>query len=135
MNEAEMKARTKAFALRTVRLVESLPRTRAADVIGRQLLRSATSVGANCRAVCRARSGADFLNKLAVVEEEDDESCYWLEILIDAGVMPRARLAALLAESNEITAILVASIRSAKRVQKRLSARTADPKSRIQNPK
>ncbi len=115
MNEDEMKARTKAFALRVIRLTEALPRTRTAEVIGRQLLRSATSVGANYRAARRAKSTADFIHKLGTVEEEADESGYWLEMLAESGVMKPARLAPLLKESDELTAIVVATIRSAKR--------------------
>ena len=79
MQAEELKKRTKDFALRIIKLVEYLPRTKTADVIGRQLLRSATSVGANYRAACRARSRADFVSKICVVEEEADESAYWLE--------------------------------------------------------
>ncbi len=115
MNETEMKARTKAFALRVIRLTEALPRTRVADVLGRQLLRSGTSVGANYRSARRAKSNADCINKLAMVEEEADESGYWIELLADAGVMSATRLAALARECDEITAILVATIMSAKR--------------------
>ncbi len=115
MNEDEMKARTKAFALRVIRLTEALPKTRTADVVGRQLLRSATSVGANYRAARRAKSIADFISKLGTVEEEADESGYWLEMLGDAGVIPASRLSSLIKECDEITAIVVATIRSAKR--------------------
>jgi four helix bundle protein len=115
MTEAELKGRTKAFALRVMKLVDALPKTRAADVVGRQVLRSATSVGANYRSACRARSQADFLNKLGMVEEEADETGYWLELLADAGLIKPARLADLMGECNEITAIIVASIRTSRR--------------------
>ena len=115
MTEEEMKARSKVFALRIVRLVEALPQTRTADVLGRQLLRAGTSVGANYRAARRARSTADFINKLSIVEEEADECAYWLELLADAGVMKGALLEPLIQEANELTAIIVASIRTAKR--------------------
>jgi four helix bundle protein len=114
MTPEEMKARTKAFALRVVKLVEALPRTRTADVLGRQLLRAGTSVGANYRAVRRAKSKADFINKLVIVEEEADESAYWLELLADAGVIKPSQLAPLTKEANELTAIVVATIRSTK---------------------
>ncbi len=107
--------RTKAFALRTMKLVDALSRKRSANVIGRQLLRSATSVGANYRASQRARSKAEFIAKLGIVEEEADESCYWLELLSDGNVLPPRRLADLLKEADEITAIIVASLRAAKR--------------------
>lgn len=109
-----MKARTKAFALRVIRLTESLPATRAADVIGKQLLRSATSVGANYRASRRARSRADFINKLGIVEEEADESSYWLELLVESGLVPHDKLADLMRECDEITPIIVPSIRTAR---------------------
>ena len=115
MNQQEMKDRTKAFALRVTRLVQSLPRTREAEILGRQLFRSATSVGANYRAVCRAKSRADFISKLGTVEEEADESAYWLELLGDAGIVKRSLLSSLSKECDEVTAIIVATIRSAKR--------------------
>jgi len=115
MDDTAMKARTKAFALRVIKLTESLPTTRAADVIGKQLLRSATSVGANYRASRRGKSRADFIHKLAIVEEEADESSYWLELLVESGIVPPAKLADLMRECDEITAIIVASIRTAKR--------------------
>src|SRR3990170_2913517 len=114
MTEDAMKARTKAFALRVIKLTESLPATRAADVIGKQLLRSATSVGANYRASRRARSRADFVNKLGIVEAEADESAYGLELLVESGIVPHAKLADLMRECDEITAIIVASVRTAK---------------------
>ncbi|MFM6245126.1 MAG: four helix bundle protein [Dolichospermum sp.] len=82
MNEQQFKTRTKQLALRVIRLVESLPNTKTADVIGKQLLRSATSVGANYRSACRAKSTADLIAKLSIVEEEADETLYWLELLI-----------------------------------------------------
>ena len=115
MDHEAMKARTKAFALRVVKLTESLPSTRAADVIGKQLLRSATSVGANYRASRRGKSRADFIHKLTIVEEEADESAYWLELLVESGIVPQAKLTDLMRECDEITAIIVASIRTAKR--------------------
>lgn len=85
MNAEEFKTRTKEFALRIVRLVEALPRNRACDIIGKQLLRSGTSAGANYRAACRARSQADFIAKMGIVEEESDESVYWIELLVESG--------------------------------------------------
>ena len=114
MDQDAMKTRTKAFALRVIKLTESLPATRAADVIGKQLLRSGTSVGANYRASRRGKSRADFIHKLAIVEEEADESAYWLELLVESGIVPPAKLADLMRECDEITAIIVASIRTAK---------------------
>jgi four helix bundle protein len=111
----DLKRRTKQFALRVIRLVESLPRSRTADVLGRQLLRSGTSVGANYRAACRARSRAEFQAKLGIVEEESDESAYWMEILIDAGLVKSKLVEPLLGEANELTAIMVASINTSRR--------------------
>lgn len=108
--------RTQEFAVRVIDLVDSLPRKRkSCGVIGSQLLRSATSVGANYRAARRGRSNAEFLSKLGIVEEESDECVYWLELLIRAKVFTPKRLAPLLQEANEIVAMVVASIRTAKR--------------------
>ncbi len=110
----EMKKRTKAFALRVVRLVEVLPATRTADVIGKQLLRCGTSVGANYRAACRARSQADFISKMGIVEEEADETIYWIELLVESGLVKEDRVANLLDETNQIVAIVVSSIKTAR---------------------
>jgi len=114
MDAEELKLRTKQFALRIIKLSESLPKTHTAEVIGRQLLRSGTSVGANYRAACRARSHAEFIAKIGVVEEEADETLYWLELLVEGKIVPPERLAALMAEANELLAIFVASGRTAK---------------------
>ena len=110
----DLKQRTKQFALRVIRLVESLPRNRTAEVIGRQLLRSGTSVGANYRAACRAKSRADFISKMGTVEEEADESLYWMELLIEAGIVKQELLAPLMQEADELLAITVASINTAR---------------------
>jgi four helix bundle protein len=93
MNEAEFKERTKRLGLRVIDLVESLPKTKTAEVIGRQLLRSATSIGANYRAACRGKSTADVLAKLAIVEEEADETDYWLELLAESRTVDENRVA------------------------------------------
>ncbi len=114
MSNENLEARTKRLALRVIRIAEALPAGRAADVIGRQLLRPATSVRANYRAACRARSWADFVSKLGIVEEEADETGYWLELLEESGLVNPPRLADLKAECNELTAIIVASIRTAR---------------------
>ena len=111
----DIRERTKLFALRVIRLVSTLPRDRATDVIARQLLRCATSVGANYRAACRARSQADFISKMGIVEEEADESLYWMELLIHSDLVPESRLSELMSEGNEIVSIVVASIKTAKR--------------------
>jgi len=114
MTREEMKARTKAYAVRIVKLVQSLPRNRECDVLGSQLLRAGTSVGANYRAVCRAKSTADFINKLRIVEEECDESLFWMEIFTDAGLVKAARLRNLMAEGDEILRIVVSSAKTAR---------------------
>jgi four helix bundle protein len=112
MNEEQFKARTRKLALEIIELVESLPRNRTADVIGSQLLRSGTSVAANYRAACRGKSKADVLSKLAIVEEEADETSYWLELLIESKIVERSRVDSLLKETNEIVAMVVASIKT-----------------------
>jgi four helix bundle protein len=117
MEHKDLKQRTKKFALRIIELVEALPRGRTADVIGMQLLRSGTSVGANYRAACRAKSQADFIAKMGIVEEETDESLYWMELLIDAGIVESKRLESLMKEADELLAITVASIKTARRTK------------------
>ena|SRR3989442_1654116 len=112
---SDLKQRTKAFALSTICLVERLPRGRTVDVIGRQLLRSGTSVAANYRSARRARSRRDFIAKMGIVEEEADESSFWLDLLVEAGLVPSAQIAALRDEANQLVAITVASIRTARR--------------------
>lgn len=112
MTENEFKQRTKEIALRVIRVVESLPRTWPAEVIGKQLWRSGTSIGANYRAACRGRSVADVINKLAIVEEEADESLFWIELLIEAEIVPAARLSALSSDIDEIVAMTVAFIKT-----------------------
>lgn len=113
-NAKEIKARTKRFALDIIELTDSLPRTRTGEVLGKQLLRAATSVGANYRAACRARSRADFISKVSVVEEESDESLYWLELIAESRLLPQKRPEMLMKEADELTAIFVASGRTAK---------------------
>jgi four helix bundle protein len=110
----DLRVRTKDFSLRIIRLVQAMPRGRVFDVIGHQLLRCGTSVGANYRAACRARSPAEFRSKMGVVEEEGDESVYWLELLMDAGLIRRELLQDLHAEAGEIVAMVVASIRTSR---------------------
>lgn len=110
----DLKQRTKSFALRIIGLVDSLPGGRAAEVIGRQLLRSGTSVGANYRAACRAKSVADFIAKMGIVEEEADECIYWMELLMETKILPPARLQAFMSEADELVAITVSSIKTAK---------------------
>lgn len=109
-----MKLRTRQFAVRIVSVVRSLPRTREADIIGRQLLRSGTAVAANYRAVCRSRSHAEFISKMNVVVEEADETVFWLEFLVDTEILAAEKLTLLIKEGNELLAICAASLRTAK---------------------
>jgi four helix bundle protein len=110
----DLQERTRQFALAVLRLVETFPRGRAATVIGYQLLRSATSVGANYRAARRARSRRDFVAKMGIVEEEADESVYWLELSVDARLGDAAAVESLRREAGELLAITVSSIRTAR---------------------
>src|SRR5579864_8704019 len=109
-----LKSRSKTFAIRIIRICRTLPRTLDAQVIGKQILRCATSVAANYRAVCRARSKAEFISKIGITVEEIDETVFWLELLGDAGIIQPAKLADLLKEANELLAILAASQRTAR---------------------
>jgi len=111
---AELKSRTKAFAIRIVRLYRSLPHSTDAQVLGKQLLRSGTSVAANYRAACRSRSKAEFISKMSVVLEEADESAFWLELIVETGTLGADRTQGLLKETGELAAIFGASIRTAK---------------------
>jgi len=115
MRNEDLKVRTKGFAIEIIKLVKTLPKNRLADVLGKQLLRSGTSVGANYRAACRARSRADFISKMGIVEEEVDETAYWLELLLEAELVTSGQVQNLQREANEITAIVVASIKTARR--------------------
>ena len=114
MTEQEFKRRTKNIALRIIKLIESLPKTLANDVISKQLLRAGTSIGANYRAAFRGKSTEDLLHKLAIVEEEADESIYWIELLIESGAVTEKKLTPLIAEINEIVAMTVASMKTIK---------------------
>ncbi|MCP4345387.1 MAG: four helix bundle protein [Desulfobacterales bacterium] len=115
MNEKELKDRTKQFALRIIKLVNALPKSMESQVIARQLLRSGTSVGANYRAACRGRSKNEFIAKLGIVEEEADESAFWLELIIESGLMKKELVIPLLKEADELTAIIVTSRISARK--------------------
>ena len=107
----EFKKRTKEFALRVIKLFQALPKTEEAKIIGRQLIRSATSVASNYRASCRARSNAEFYSKISIVIEEADESLFWIEMLEEAEIFPKEKLSKIKLEANEIVAIVV-SIRT-----------------------
>jgi four helix bundle protein len=110
----DLKDRTKAFALRIIKLTEALPKSRTSNVIGYQLLRCGTSVAANYRAVCRAKSKKDFIAKLGIVEEECDETNFWMELLSESDVVSEKRLSDLKMEAEEILKIIVASAKTAR---------------------
>jgi len=114
MTKDELKNRTKKFALQVIKLVDELPNTIAGRTIGNQIIRSGTSVTSNYRSSCRARSNADFISKITVVEEESDETLFWLEIIIESNLLPIARVLALVKEADELTAIFTASGKTAK---------------------
>jgi four helix bundle protein len=110
MDERTFKTRTKKLAV--IKEVDKLPRSLASDVIGKQLVRSGTSIGANYRAACRAKSSADMINKMKVVEEESDETEYWLELLVEAELVPQCQIANIYKETDEILAMTVSSIKT-----------------------
>jgi len=137
MSNENLKQRTKKFALDVIKLTEALPNDRTSNIIGGQLLRSGTSVGANYRAACRAKSPADFISKMGIVEEEADESSYWVELLVDAGKLKADKAQPLRRESGELVAISVASIRTARRTSARMPGRAsarATPSSALRTP-
>ena len=109
MNQEELKNQTKAFSLRIIRLADAVPPTKSGEAIARQIIRSGTSVGANYRSACKAKSDRDFLNKMVIIEEEADETQYWLELLQESGLMKSELVESLLQESKELTAIFTAS--------------------------
>ena len=111
----DLRARTKAFALRIIRLYVSLPKTQEGQVIGRQVLKSGTSPGAHYREAFRARSTGEYVSKIGGALQELDETTYWLELLIESGIVPAKRLADLLNEANELIAIFTSSAKNAKR--------------------
>ncbi len=141
MTADDFKRRTKQFALRAIRLVDTLPAGRSSDVIAKQLLRSATSVGANYRAACRGRSPAEFQAKLGIVEEEADESGYWLELLVESGRVRVNLVKDLMEDASAIVAMTIASIKtsrsssSASNRRQAVSKSIMNPKSEIRNPK
>lgn len=129
MIESELKQRTKAFALRMLKLIDSLPDTRSGRILAGQLGRSGTSVGANYRGACRARSTAEMISKLSVVEEEADESAFRLELVAEHGLMTATQTAPLYQEAEEITAIMVASRRTLSK--RKIESKIENPKSKI----
>jgi len=114
----EVKRRTKRVGLEVIKLIDELPNKPSARAIGNQIVRSSTSIGANYRAACRAKSTPDFVNKLKIVEEETDETIFWIEMLIESGLVSQERLSGLLSETNEILSIIVASINTIKNKSK-----------------
>ena len=137
MTEEELTARLRDFALRVIRLCGALSNNTPSRAIGSQLVRSGTSPGANYRAACRGRSLADFVAKLAIKEEEMDESGYWLDLLMASGLMKPARIAALYQESDELTRILTASRMTARANISRVNPspkKIENRKSKIENP-
>jgi four helix bundle protein len=114
-NEPDLKKRSKAFALRILKLVDALPKTTAGRALASQIVRSGTSVAANYRAACRARSTADFIAKMGIVEEEADETLFWLELLEESDLVLATKLTAIKQEADELIAITVASIKTARR--------------------
>ena len=114
MGGEELRGRTKQFALRIIRLFTVLPKTTESQVIGKQLLRSGTSAAANYREACRARSDAEFISKLGIVEQELDETALWLELLTETGIVEDGRLRPLIAETDELLKIVVSSIKRVK---------------------
>jgi len=135
MTEDDLKKRTKQFALRVLKLVAALPKTVAGRTIGNQLARSSTSVAANYRAACRARSKIEFISKLGIVEEEADESALWLELIIDGGLMKAALVEPLWSEADELVAIITSSRKSAARTIVSSPGRAAVTRSKIANQK
>jgi four helix bundle protein len=114
VNADTLKERIKQFAIQAIRLCSTLAKSSESSIITRQLMRSATSVGANYRAVCRARSAPDFVSKLGIVLEETDESLFWIDLLVDTGIASTDKVRLLRSEANELVAIFVASLRTAK---------------------
>ncbi len=136
MEQHDLKKRTKQFALRCMQLCDTLPSRDSGRVISNQLLRSSTSVAANYRAACRARSKAEFLSKLGIVEEEVDESALWLELVMEGGLLKPSRVEALYDEADQLTRIVVASIvtsRSSRSIPQSARPPIRNPKSAIRN--
>lgn len=112
MDEKTFKTRTKKLAVAIIKEVDKLPHSLVAEVIGKQLVRSGTSIGANYRAACRAKSTADMINKMKIVKEESDETEYWLELLVQAQLVPQSQIAGIYKETDEILSMTVASLKT-----------------------
>lgn len=115
MGGENLKLRTKQFALRIIRLVNSLPKNMVGNVLGKQLLRSGTGVGANYRSACRSRSAADFISRISIAEEEADESLFWMELLVESNVISESKALNLMQEANELVSIFVSSAKTARK--------------------
>jgi four helix bundle protein len=124
MTKEELKIRTKLFALMIIKLIDDLPGTKAGHTIGNQIIRSGTSVASNYRAACRARSNADFISNITIVEEECDETLFWLELIVEAELLKKEKIQNIIKEADELTAIFTASGKT---------ARQNNPKSEITN--
>ena len=133
MTKEELKERTKKFALVIIKLVEELPNTNVGRTISNQIIRSGTSVAANYRAACRARSNADFISKINIVEEECDETLFWLEVIVESNLLKKEKLLYLLKEADELTAIFTASGKTARQNNPKSPIRTSLLRSK--NPK
>lgn len=132
MKSEELKLRTKRFAIEICKLAECLPKTKIAEIIGNQLIRSGTSIGANYRSACRARSHSEFIAKMGVVVEEADETIYWLELLSELHLAPHSNIEGMLNEANELTAIFSSSHKTAKNNKLKQSPNSPIKKSRNQ---
>ncbi len=114
INKVQLQNRTKSFAIRVFKMAEKLPKSKGTEVIAYQLIKASTSVAANYRVVCRAKSKADFINKLKIVEEESDESLFWLEFIADLELIHKKLLTNLIKEANELVSIFIAAIKTSK---------------------
>jgi len=132
VNKTELKQRTKKFALEVIKFTEQLPSGRALNILVNQLLRSSTSVGANYRSACKGKSSADFINTIIIVEEEADESVYWLELMEESGLVHLKLTAPLKQEANELTAIFTAIGKTARQNQNNIKL-SKQKKSEIEN--
>ena len=126
MDEKTFKARTKKLTVAIIKQMDKLPKSRAADVVANQIIRSGTSIGANYHAACRAKSTADMINKMKIVEEESDETMYWLEILADADLASKEQIRELYKETNETLAMTIASVKT---LRNRSQSKIVNPKS------
>jgi four helix bundle protein len=135
MNSEDLKNRTKAFAMCGLHLADSLPNTSSGRTIANQLVRCGTSVGANYRSACRGKSKPGFIAKLGIVEEEVDESAFWLELIVESGIRPFEEIRPLQDEADELTRIMASSIKTSRASLQNSKSEIKNPKSEIRNPK